>query len=426
MKYSEALKYLYTQLPMYQRQGKSAFKKDLKNILALLDVFGHPQNAFKAIHIAGTNGKGTVSHLMAGFLHSQGQKVGLYSSPHYLDFRERIKVDGNLCDRSYVTAFTARLKQMDLSFSPSFFEITVAMAFCYFKEKKVDVAVIETGLGGRLDSTNVLNPILSIITNISLDHTHMLGDTLPAIAAEKAGIIKKGIPVVIGEYQEEVASVFAQKAQSENADLTYAEKVVTYKKEKIYHKDGRLLLQNRAKMAGPFHDKNFLTATAAMAVLEHSSFYVNWKVIDDFLPSLVSQWKYIGRCQWLSEDPLTLVDSAHNEGGLTEMMDFLEQKNFNKIHFVLGFVNDKDLTQILPLFPRKGNYYFAKAKIPRGLDASSLQHTASEFGLHGNAYTSVRKAYAAARVKYKKGELIYIGGSIFTVSEVLNHSIANV
>lgn len=404
---------------MYQRQGKSAYKKDLKNIRALLDILGHPQNAFHAIHIAGTNGKGTVSHLIAGFLQSQGKKVGLYTSPHYIDFRERIKVDGSLCDRSYVTTFTDRLKQMNLSFSPSFFEITVAMAFSYFKEKQVDIAVIETGLGGRLDSTNVLMPLLSIITNISLDHTHMLGDTLPKIATEKAGIIKPGIPVVVGEYQKEVEGVFRKKAEAENASLSYAKELVTFNGKKIIDAEGRFLLKDKGTMTGPFHKRNFTTAVASMVALERTGKDIDWKAIDNYLPSLVVKWKYIGRCQWLSNDPLTLVDSAHNEGGLKVMMDWLKNKKYNRIHFVLGFVNDKDLSQILPIFPREGIYYFAKAKIPRGLDARILKQTASNHNLHGKSYTSVRKAYAAARVSYRSGDLIFIGGSIFTVSEVL-------
>ena len=417
--YSRALDYLFTQLPMYQRQGKKAFKKDLGNIIALCERLDQPQNKFKSIHIAGTNGKGSVAHMIAAGLMSQGFKVGIYTSPHFKDFRERIKINGVLMDKEKVIAFVNKVLSINQKIKPSFFEITVAMAFQYFADEEVDYAVIETGLGGRLDSTNVVTPELSVITNISYDHTSFLGHSLSEIAGEKAGIIKPGVPVVIGEKQEEILEVFETKAKENKSKILLAQDLVHCKSGR-WVLDGSIDLGRiQIKAAGPFFSRNLTTALAVLYVLNIKGLIVDWNKVKKFIKRFAEKTYYIGRWTLLSRQPDILVDSAHNEGGLKITLSEISKLNYKNLHFVLGFVNDKALDKILKLFPVGANYYYAKANIPRGMNAVTLKEMTSPYGLTGKAYSSIRRALAAARRKAGKEDLIYVGGSIFTVAEVL-------
>lgn len=423
--YSEVLSFLYEQLPMFQRIGPQAYKKDLTNTLKLNKAAGYPDKQFPAVHIAGTNGKGTVTHLVAAGLQAQGLKVGVYTSPHYKDFRERIKINGKFISRSFVVKFVNRYLHDINAIHPSFFEMTVIMALSYFAEKKVDIAIIETGLGGRLDSTNIITPVLSVITNISYDHQNLLGDTLDLIAMEKAGIIKPGVPVVIGERQPGLDTLFLQKADECQSQISFASDHLTAVAESISGKL-RFKLQNNSQpwltldtdLAGPFQSKNMVTAFWALQELS-GILPLDWDKIVAFMPGFRQSTAYMGRWQIMATDPLVIADSAHNEGGLSIVLDALSKLCASKIHFVLGFVNDKDLSKVLSLFPPAAEYYFAKANIPRGLNAADLKKVAKIFGLNGKAYSSVKKALAAARVKASKNDVIFVGGSIFVVAEIL-------
>jgi len=426
--FKQTLDYLYTQLPMYQRVGQAAFKKDLTNIKALCKALGNPQNQFKSIHIAGTNGKGSTTHLLSSVMQASGKKVGLYTSPHYKDFRERIKIGAEYVPKKWIVDFVKKHDKDFKRIQPSFFEITVAMAFAYFSEQKVDVAVIETGLGGRLDSTNILKPELCIITNISMDHQAMLGNTLKKIAGEKAGIIKKEIPVIIGESQSEIESVFIKKANQKNAPIYFADDEYqveaiketlenTYysvrKNKKIYFKN---LLVN---LRGPFQYKNIIATLKALEIINDRLFPINKKSIEIGFKQLKKLTRYQGRWQILGDKPLIICDSAHNEGGLKIVMKQLSQMKYTNLHIVIGFVNDKTLDKVLQLFPEKATYYFAKANIPRGLPAKNLQEKTTEFNLIGRSYVSVKNALKAAKRKALPKDLIYVGGSIFVVAEVI-------
>ena len=423
MRYSEALDYLYTQLPMFQRQGPKAFKKDLTNIHSLMELMDQPQDSWPCIHVAGTNGKGTTSHMMAAMLQAAGYRVGLYTSPHYRDFRERIKINGEYISKSAVKKFVQWYQKNGLAIKASFFEITVAMAFDYFRTERVEIAIIETGLGGRLDSTNVVDPLLSVITNIGLDHTNFLGDTLELIAGEKAGIIKSGRPVVIGRMQAETTQIFSITAKERNAEISFAEELIEFEitspNNLICKKilNGNVNLENKEI---PFYHENLKTALAAMHVLNgNTEFIVTNEDVRTGLIHLQSMTNFIGRWMTLQEKPLTIGDSAHNVDGLKGVIPYLLAYQKENYHFVLGFVNDKVLSAVLALFPADGIYYFAKANIPRGLDANSLMTQAVAYGLHGQAYSSVRKALAAAEMKAGEDDLIFVGGSIFTLAEVI-------
>lgn len=426
--YKEALEYMYTQLPMFQRQGPSAYKKDLTNTIALCEKAGNPQDKIKTIHIAGTNGKGTTTHIIAAGLQAQGYKVGVYTSPHYKDFRERIKINGKYISSNFILNFINTYKQDLEEIKPSFFEMTVALAFLYFVDQKVDYAIIETGLGGRLDSTNVINPLISIITNISLDHQNMLGDTLEEIAGEKAGIIKSSIPIIIGERQKSIEKVFLEKASVANSPIYFAEDHlnITYinspsaglKAYDVYVDGGKWIESLQTDLVGPFQEKNIITALYALYFLSKTT-PIDVTKIKTFFPTLKAQTKYMGRWQILQNNPMIIADSAHNEGGLKIILEELSRLSYEKLHIVLGFVNDKDVSKVLDIFPKGATYYFAKANIPRGLDAKSLQETATLCGLHGKSYSSIRKALAAAKSKASLHDLIYVGGSIFVVAEVI-------
>jgi dihydrofolate synthase / folylpolyglutamate synthase len=428
MTYQQTLDYLYSQLPMFQRVGASAFKKDLTNTLALCEALGNPQTKFPTIHIGGTNGKGSSAHAMAAILQAAGYKVGLYISPHYKDFRERIKINGEYVSKSYIKQFVKKNIPLFEKIQPSFFEMTVAMAFDYFHTEGVDIAVIEVGLGGRLDSTNVISPLVSVITNISLDHTDMLGETIPLIAFEKAGIIKPKTPIVIGEKQAETTPVFLEGATSKDAPIYFASENVDIeliKSENNMHfktkySSFKKLDNLRVNLSGDFQEKNVATVLEAVNILNHfTDFKINESQLRYGLEHLKNLTKFIGRWQVIGSEPTILCDSAHNEGGLKYVSEQLKALIYKRLHVVVGFVKDKDLSKVLKLLPQNAIYYFAKADIPRGLDAEILRGMAAEEGLKGKAYKSVRQALAAAKKSAEKDDLIYVGGSIFVVAEVL-------
>lgn len=429
MNYQETIQWLFSQLPMFQRVGSQAFKKDLGNITALCAHLGQPQNQFKSVHLAGTNGKGSTAHILSAILQTAGYKVGLYTSPHYRDFRERIKINGSYISEQAVVNFVDKNKTAFQEIKPSFFEMTVAMAFDYFHKEKVDIALIETGLGGRLDSTNVITPLLSIITNIGMDHEAMLGNTLPLIAGEKAGIIKSNVPVIIGESHPETAPVFIKKAKEENAAITFVDEVVqatlierNHKKSfysitsESYNLDFRELLFD---LTGTYQIHNLKTALLATSFLVKENFTITPAHIRTACADVQNISKLLGRWQVLSESPLTICDSGHNGHGLQYTVNALEELNKEQIHFVFGTVNDKDLSMVFPLLPKNAIYYFCKANIPRGLDATALQQSAKEQGLNGRAYTSVQAAFEAAKVQAGANDCVFVGGSIFVVGEVL-------
>lgn len=424
MSYPETLTYLYSRLPMYHRVGAVAFKKDLTNTLALCAHLGDPHRQFPSVHVAGTNGKGSVSHMLAAIAQAAGLKVGLYTSPHYKDFRERIKVNGQLMSRKAVVDFVANNRDALEQIQPSFFEATVAMAFDHFAREKVDLAIVEVGLGGRLDSTNVITPLLSVITNISYDHMDMLGDTLPLIAAEKAGIIKPGVPVVIGESHPETIPVFTQKAQMMDSPIVFAEqhvRVAEKPADMLAHSlfdvwiDGALTYPNLlVHAAGPYLPANLTTLLEAWRHLPQ----VSETAMRYGLEHLQTLTRYMGRWQFIGDRPMILCDSAHNEAGLRSAFSRICNMPYQTLHVVTGFVQDKDLNKALPLFPVHARYYFAKADIPRGLDAETLRLQAENHGLHGRAYRSVKHALRAARRAASPDDLIVVIGSIFVVAEI--------
>ncbi len=424
MNYKETLDYMMSQLPMYHRVGAAAFKKDLTNTIALCEHLGNPHQQFKSIHVGGTNGKGSTSHILAAILQSAGYKVGLYTSPHYKDFRERIKINGNFISKKYVTDFVEKNKSKFEAIEPSFFEMTVALAFTYFTDNQVDIAVIEVGLGGRLDSTNVITPELSVITNISLDHVSMLGDTLPLIAFEKAGIIKKEIPVVIGESHVETDVVFQTKAKQENAPIIFADTHFEVKKNAAFfdiYKNKKLFFADlENNLLGDFQLKNVATVFQSVEQLRDLGFTISDKNIRTAFSNLQKMVKFIGRWQKLSEKPLIIADSGHNEAGVTAAVNQLKTLTYNKLYIVTGFVNDKDVNKILALYPQNATYFFAKANIPRGLDAQVLTEQAKGFGLNGRAYLSVKNAFRAAKKRANEDDLVLVLGSIFVVGEIEN------
>ncbi|MCB9331999.1 MAG: bifunctional folylpolyglutamate synthase/dihydrofolate synthase [Lewinellaceae bacterium] len=452
MLYREALNYLYAQLPMFQRVGPAAYKKDLGNTLALCAYLGNPHTKFKSVHIAGTNGKGSVSHMLAAACQTAGLKTGLYVSPHYKDFRERIKIDGQYISRKKVVDFVEKHRAKIEEIQPSFFELCVAMAFDHFAQEQVDIAIVEVGLGGRLDSTNIITPLLSVITNISYDHQNMLGDTLPLIAGEKAGIIKPGIPVVIGETHPESAPVFLKKAAETGSEIVFADQQFELTESsppnwKTAHfsvlKQGQLYLEKLdVDAAGPFLQSNVTTALQAWEwlALPVRAGYMEGKgdqglgnarlrqgfggqakleIFQSGLKSLKSRTRFIGRWQLIGQKPTVLCDSAHNEAGLRTTLDAIKSAPFSRLHFVIGFVNDKSVDPVLALFPPTARYYFAKANIPRGLDATALREKAASLDLPGRAYSSVKSALQAAKRAATPEDLIIVTGSIFVVAEVL-------
>lgn len=405
MSYEAVLEYLYSRLPMFHRIGPAAYKPDLNNTIALCQRIGDPQKELKTVHIAGTNGKGSTSHLIASALQEAGYKTGLCTSPHLKDFRERIKINGRMIPREDVVTFVESYREQWEDIQPSFFEVTVALSFWYFRKEKTDIAVIETGLGGRLDSTNVISPEICAITNIGWDHMNLLGDTLEKIALEKAGIIKENIPVVLGEMKPSVRSVIEHLAHERNSKIISA---------------GLHTPEPPASaLLGYYQRQNRRTAYAVLKELQSNDWKISEKDIRLGFQNVVRHTGLMGRWQILNEYPLTVADVAHNTDGIEMLMQQVADQTFGQLHFVIGMVNDKDIEAVLRLLPKDAIYYFCKADIPRGLDATLLREKALIFGLKGESYTSVKEAFQHAREKAETTDMILIGGSVFTVAEVL-------
>ncbi len=406
MNYQQTLRWLFSQLPVYQLQGATAYKEDLTNSLLLAEHLNNPENHLKCIHVGGTNGKGSTSHLLASVLQEAGYKVGLYTSPHLKDFRERIKVNGKEIAEDYVCDFVEENKSFFEEKELSFFEMTVGLAFNYFVSQNTDINIIEVGMGGRLDATNIISPILSVITNISKDHTQFLGTNLQSIAMEKAGIIKGNIPVVIGEYTPETKEIFTAKAKEMQSDIYFASDLITQ--------------SYPSALVGDYQVHNKKTALQSIRVLQQlEHFVISEENIKNGFINVINNTGLQGRWQQLKEFPKVIADTAHNKNGLEIVINQIQKENFEKLHFVLGVVNDKDLDEILPLFPKNATYYFCKPNIPRGLDAFILQQKAIGFNLNGKVYDSVSNAYQSAIESANKSDFIYVGGSTFVVAEVL-------
>ena len=406
MNYQETINWMFNQLPMYQLQGASAYKKDLTNAYLLANHLDNPQQKLKCIHVAGTNGKGSTSHMLASILQEAGYKVGLYTSPHLKDYRERIKINGIKISEDFVCDFINKNKAFFEANDMSFFEMTVGLAFDYFAKEKVDIAIIEVGMGGRLDATNIITPLISVITNIALDHTQFLGNTPEAIAYEKAGIIKPGIPVVIGEYTAETKPVFLAKANENHSDIYFASDLISQN----YPSD----------LIGDYQKHNKKTVLQTIAVVNsQKEFKIYETDIKAGLLNVVKNTGLEGRWQQLGESPKIICDTAHNKNGLEIVMKQIQKEKYDTLHIVLGVVNDKDLDEVLPLFPIDAIYYFCKPNIPRGLDAQILKEKAAHFNLKGEVYNSVSESYHQALQNASKTDFIYLGGSTFVVAEIL-------
>jgi len=405
MNYQKTLAYLFAQLPMYQRVGKAAYKVDLTNTYDLCKLLNNPENKFKSVHVAGTNGKGSTSHMLASILQEAGYKVGLYTSPHLKDFRERVKINGEMITEKEVISFVEKYKSDFEKMNLSFFEWTVGLAFDYFANQKVDIAIIETGLGGRLDSTNVVTPEVSVITNIGIDHTQFLGDTLGKIAVEKAGIIKPNVPVVIGETQKETTAIFQNKAEQGKSPIQFADALI------------KNTLQTDLK--GVYQQKNIKTCLAVSNCLIDKGWRISKNNIEIGLQNVVKNTGLLGRWQVLSENPLTICDTGHNEEGVKELVGQIKNTAYNKLHFIFGAVNDKSIEKVLELLPKAALYYFCAAKIPRAMPVKELMKVAKQKGLNGMAYDSVETALSAAKANALGNDLIFIGGSTFVVAEVV-------
>lgn len=429
MTYQETVSYLYSLLPAYHRVGKPAYKGDLNNTLELDRLFGHPHSRYRTVHVAGTNGKGSVSHMIAAVMQAAGWRTGLYTSPHLKDFRERIKVDGQMMGEEDVISFVEEHDALIRRVQPSFFELTVAMAFDWFARTEVDVAVVEVGMGGRLDSTNIITPGLSVITNIGHDHMEFLGKTLAAVAGEKAGIIKEGVPVVIGETQDETARVFRDRAAAMNAPVTFADSVFRCSLGRVSAsratRSFRLtdlrngeVLRGYTPLGGEAQQKNIQTVAAAVEILSGSFGLVREHFLAG-MADVVASTGLLGRWQVLSQKPLTVCDTGHNREGLVYVMKQIESTPRNNLHMVIGFVSDKDLSSVLPLFPSDATFYFTRASVPRALDERLLMAEAVKYGLAGDSYPSVAEALSAARAAALPDDMIFIGGSTFVVADAL-------
>jgi dihydrofolate synthase/folylpolyglutamate synthase len=427
MDYNQTLEYIFEKLPMYHRIGQAAYKSDLNNILLLSDHLGNQYRNLNCIHIAGTNGKGSVSHMLASVLQEAGCKTGLYTSPHLLDFRERIRINGNMIPEGYVTCFVEGIRDFIESVQPSFFEITVGMAFSYFAQERVDVAVIETGLGGRLDSTNIIEPDLSIITNISMDHENLLGDTIQKIAFEKAGIIKKGIPVVIGQKCDETKSVFIEKALSENAPIYFAEDY--YKAVLKEQMAGNAVFDVKSErnkeisinsdLAGSYQGKNIATVLTAIDLLNQGKYNIPAGAVLKGISKAKLNTGLRGRWDVLDKNPMVVCDIAHNEGAVAELMNQLKLCKYDHLHIVFGMSGDKNHDRVLSLLPKNALYYFAKPSVPRGMDAYELAAAAGRHDLNGVAFSTVSEALMQARKMADRNDMILITGSAFVVADAL-------
>ncbi len=431
MNYSETLDYLFTRLPMFQRTGPAAYKNTLANTLLLDEYYAHPHRMFKTIHVAGTNGKGSVSHMLASVLQAAGYKTGLYTSPHLKDFRERIRIDGKMMGEEAVVTWVENYRTNNelWKIEPSFFELTVAMAFDYFAQQKVDVAVIEVGLGGRLDSTNIITPEVGIITNIGLDHTNLLGETLELIAREKAGIIKQNVPVVIGETQEETKAVFLRKAQEVNAPIYFADQEykVAYATRGIdglqnvqVDKNGEPFYRDmKLDLLGFYQYKNLPTVLKAVELLSAQGFKIDEQSLRTGLRQVREKTGLQGRWQVIGANPMVVCDTGHNLDGIKEVVEQINSTPHKNLHFVFGTVGDKNPDKVLALLPKNASYYFVKANIERALDAEALKQHAADFGLVGDAYRSVNEGFEKAKVNAGENDLVFVGGSTFVVAEIL-------
>ncbi len=403
MTYEEATEYLFSQLPMFHRIGAAAYKPDIGNISQLCEALGNPHLKFPVVHIAGSNGKGSTSHLTASILMEAGYKVGLFTSPHLKDYRERIRVNGKKIDPSFVSNFVEQSKESWKNIEPSFFEITTALAFHYFAQEQVDIAVIEVGMGGRLDSTNIVQPVVTAITSISLDHTQFLGDTLELIAKEKAGIIKEKIPAVLGEIPTNARFEIEKIAKQKNADII----------------NSTVLNAPKSALEGSYQLFNERTAFGILQELQK----LNWNISEEHIQSgflrVIENTHLMGRWQVLAKEPLTVAEVAHNEEGITFLVEKLKTLYFQKIHMVIGMVNDKDHSQVLSLLPKEAKYYFVQADIPRALPKEELQTKALEFMLKGNCYPNVHSGLKAAQENSSLNDIVIVTGSIFTVAEIL-------
>jgi dihydrofolate synthase/folylpolyglutamate synthase len=417
--YKEALEYLYANLPIFQRIGAAAYKADLNNTIELLAALGNPEKKFKSVHVAGTNGKGSSSHMLASILQTAGYKTGLYTSPHLKEFTERIRIDGKEVAQEFVVEFVNKIRPAIERIKPSFFEITVAMAFEYFAVNKVDLAVIEVGLGGRLDSTNVIIPVVSLITNISYDHKDLLGDTLHKIAFEKAGIIKKGVPVVVSELQAETFNIFVEKAKEANAPISFASETATARIE------GDNLITDEFEvpgfpLRGIYQEKNVCGVLKTIEVLTQSGFSIPTKAVIDGLGHVTTNTGLKGRWQTIGRAPLTICDTGHNEAGMAQVLRQIMREKFRRLFFVIGMVKDKDLGGMLSQLPKDATYFFCQANIPRALPAGELAEDAKAFGLKGSVVPDVNDAIAAARKIAAADDLVFVGGSTFIVAEIDN------
>lgn len=404
MNYQETINWLFNQLPVYQLQGKSAYKEDLTNTILLANHLGNPEKHLKCIHVAGTNGKGSTSHLLASVFQEAGYKVGLYTSPHLKDFRERIKINGEDISEDFVIEFVIKNKLFFEANDLSFFEMTVGLAFEYFVKEETDINIIEVGMGGRLDATNIISPLVSVITNIGFDHTQFLGNTLESIAFEKAGIIKKNVPVIIGEYTPETKNVFTKRAKETDSEIYFASDLI----QEIYP----------SELLGDYQIHNKKTVQQTIKVLQNQ-FKISEENIKNGFLNVIKNTGLQGRWQQINENPKAICDTAHNSHGLKIVLNQIQKEKFDELHIVIGVVNDKDLDEILPLFPKKAKYYFCKPNIPRGLDADILHQKAKDFHLNGKVYNSVSNAYQEAMKIANENDFIYIGGSTFVVAEVL-------
>ena len=428
MNYQETLDWMFNKLPMYQRIGGAAYKVGLDNTIALLGYLGNPHHNFKSVHVAGTNGKGSTSHMLASIFQEAGYKTGLYTSPHLRDFRERIRINGEMISEEHVVEFIEKNKAEFEKMELSFFEMTVGMAFDYFSNEKVDIAIIEVGMGGRLDSTNLIIPELSVITNIGLDHVQFLGDTLEKIAGEKAGIIKEGIPVVIGETQSETHQVFENKANECHSPIYFADQIFdcdkihiesqTLQEYDIWKNNDLYLEACEIPLMGNYQKKNLTTVICAADLLREK-FDLSDDDIRSGIANVIRNTHLMGRWQVLGQDPLTIADTGHNVDGIREVVSQLAEMTYNKLRFVIGMVNDKDIDHVLQLLPHSCEYYFCKADIPRGLDAKILAEKAFDLGLRGKVYNSVRDAYLSALNDASFDDIVFIGGSNFIVAEVV-------
>ncbi|RLD32281.1 MAG: bifunctional folylpolyglutamate synthase/dihydrofolate synthase [Bacteroidetes bacterium] len=430
MDYKETLNWLFSQLPMYQRVGKAAYKADLDTTIQLLEKLGNPQDKFKVLHVAGTNGKGSVAHMLASILQEAGYRTGLYTSPHLKDFRERIKINGEMIPEEKVVEFVVKHKDTFDQLQPSFFEMTVAMAYDHFAKEKIDFAVLETGMGGRLDSTNVSNPVVSVITNIGHDHIQFLGDDAEKIAREKAGIIKNGIPVVVGEKQHGISEIFEEIANGKNTSIIYADEHFDLKpiqrrdKTKLFYDvwyNNEMYIENLiSPLLALYQIKNIKTSLQVIELLNvNKTISITRKDIADGIERTIENTNLMGRWQILSTNPLTICDTGHNPEGIQAVIDQINQTRFSHLHFVFGMVNDKIPEKILYLLPKDATYYFCKPDIPRGMDANELREHAFKAGLNGKSYSSVTEALNVAVNNAGVNDLVFVGGSTFVVAEII-------